>query len=144
MPCTTSSRGLVRVLSMAYSAAVTKAVIPVAGRGTRFLPATKATPKVMLPVVDKPAVQYVVEEAVGAGLRDVLLITGDNQALISDHFGRAHELEAQLADDLIDSQDDLLARMIAARRRHGGSVVALMEVPADQVSAYGCVAFKPT
>ncbi len=181
---------------MAYSAAVTKAVIPVAGRGTRFLPATKATPKVMLPVVDKPAIQYVVEEAVGAGLRDVLLITGDNQASISDHFDRSQALEAQLAargnqraladvrapaelasvsyvrqdeprglghavlcaaehvgnepfavllgDDLIEENQPLLTRMIAARHRYGGSIVALMEVPPDQVSAYGCVAFKPT
>jgi len=161
-----------------------------------FLPATKATPKVMLPVVDKPAIQYVVEEAVGAGLTDVLLITGDNQASISDHFDRAHELEAQLAargnhraladvraptelasvsyvrqdsplglghavlcaaehvgdepfavllgDDLISMNEDLLARMIAARKRFGGSIIALMEVPPDQVSAYGCAAFKPT
>ena len=68
MPCTRSSIRLVRVLSMAHSGTVTKAVIPVAGLGTRFLPATKVTPKVMMPVVDKPAIQYVVEEAVGAGL----------------------------------------------------------------------------
>jgi UTP--glucose-1-phosphate uridylyltransferase len=181
---------------MAYSAAITKAVIPVAGRGTRFLPATKATPKAMLPVVDKPAIQYVVEEAVAAGLRDVLLITGDGQDSISDHFERAHALEAQLAargndraladvrapaelaalryvrqdaplglghavlcaaghvvdepfavllgDDLIDASEDLLARMITVRQRYGGSVVALMEVPEEQVCAYGCAAFKPT
>ena len=61
---------------MADSSAVTKAVVPAAGLGTRFLPATKATPKEMLPIVDKPAIQYVVEEAVSAGLDDVLLITG--------------------------------------------------------------------
>ena len=181
---------------MAHCAAVAKAVVPVAGRGTRFLPATKATPKVMLPVVDKPAIQYVVEEAVSAGLTDVLLITGDNQDSISDHFDRAHDLEAQLAargnhraladvraptelasvsyvrqesplglghavlcaaehvgdepfavllgDDLINLNEDLLARMIAARQRYGGSIVALMEVPPEQVSAYGCASFKPT
>jgi UTP--glucose-1-phosphate uridylyltransferase len=181
---------------MAHSAAVTKAVIPVAGLGTRFLPATKATPKVMLPVVDKPAIQYVVEEATGAGLCDVLLITGDNQESIAEHFDRADALEAQLAakgknealadvrapaelaslsyvrqdeprglghavlcaaehvgdepfavllgDDLIGENEGLLTRMIEARRSRGGSVVALMEVPPDQVSAYGCVAFKPT
>ena len=69
-------RKLVRVSSMADSSAVTKAVVPAAGLGTRFLPATKATPKEMLPIVDKPAIQYVVEEAVAAGLDDVLLITG--------------------------------------------------------------------
>ncbi len=81
---------------MAHTAAVTKAVIPVAGLGTRFLPATKTTPKVMLPVVDKPAIQYVVEEAAAAGLDDVLLITGEGQNSITDHFDRALDLEARL------------------------------------------------
>src|SRR5438876_388228 len=76
---------------------VTKAVIPAAGLGTRFLPATKATPKVMLPVVDKPAIQYVVEEAVTAGLADVVLITGERQESIADHFSRTPDLEAQLS-----------------------------------------------
>ncbi len=75
---------------------ITKAVIPVAGLGTRFLPATKATPKEMLPVVDKPAIQYVVEEAVAAGLDDVLLVTGRNKRPLEDHFDRAWELEAAL------------------------------------------------
>ena len=77
---------------------VTKAVIPAAGLGTRFLPATKATPKEMLPVVDKPAIQYVVEEAVAAGLDDVLLITGRSKRSIEDHFDRAYELEEALAE----------------------------------------------
>jgi UTP--glucose-1-phosphate uridylyltransferase len=81
---------------MADSAAVTKAVVPAAGLGTRFLPATKATPKEMLPVVDKPAIQYVVEEAVSAGLDDVLLITGRSKRSIEDHFDRAYELEEAL------------------------------------------------
>jgi UTP--glucose-1-phosphate uridylyltransferase len=76
--------------------AVTKAVVPAAGLGTRFLPATKATPKEMLPVVDKPAIQYVVEEAVSAGLDDVLLITGRSKRSIEDHFDRAYELEEAL------------------------------------------------
>ena len=76
--------------------AVRKAVIPAAGLGTRFLPATKATPKEMLPVVDKPAIQYVVEEAVAAGLDDVLLVTGRNKQSVEDHFDRAWELEAAL------------------------------------------------
>ena len=67
---------------------VLKAVIPAAGLGTRFLPATKATPKEMLPVVDKPAIQYVVEEATRAGLRDVLMVTGRNKAALEDHFDR--------------------------------------------------------
>ena len=75
---------------------VTKAVIPVAGLGTRFLPATKSTPKEMLPIVDKPAIQYVVEEAVAAGLDDVLMITGRNKRSIEDHFDRAYELEEAL------------------------------------------------
>ena len=75
---------------------VTKAVIPAAGLGTRFLPATKATPKEMLPVVDKPAIQYVVEEAVAAGLDDILLVTGRNKRSLEDHFDRALELEAAL------------------------------------------------
>ncbi|MBV9856398.1 MAG: UTP--glucose-1-phosphate uridylyltransferase GalU [Streptosporangiaceae bacterium] len=76
--------------------AVTKAVVPAAGLGTRFLPATKATPKEMLPVVDKPAIQYVVEEAVAAGLDDVLLITGRSKVSIENHFDRAYELEEAL------------------------------------------------
>jgi UTP--glucose-1-phosphate uridylyltransferase len=75
---------------------VFKAVIPAAGLGTRFLPATKATPKEMLPVVDRPAIQYVVEEAVAAGLLDVLMITGRNKRSLEDHFDRAWELEAAL------------------------------------------------
>jgi UTP--glucose-1-phosphate uridylyltransferase len=73
-----------------------KAVIPAAGLGTRFLPATKATPKEMLPVVDTPAIQYVVEEAVAAGLDDVLMITGRNKKSLEDHFDRNVELELAL------------------------------------------------
>ncbi len=181
---------------MAHSGTITKAVVPVAGLGTRFLPATKAIPKVMLPVVDKPAIQYVVEEAAAAGLHDVTLVTGDGQESIAEHFGRNYDLEKALAakgneqaqaavrapaeladvsyvrqdrprglghavlcaadrvgdepfavllgDDLIRANDHLLDRMIAARRRFGGSIIALMEVPSDQVSAYGVAAFKPT
>ena len=75
---------------------VTKAVVPAAGLGTRFLPATKATPKEMLPVVDTPAIQYVVEEAVSAGLRDVLMITGRSKRSIEDYFDRNQELEEAL------------------------------------------------
>ncbi|MFD1828543.1 UTP--glucose-1-phosphate uridylyltransferase GalU [Streptomyces desertarenae] len=75
---------------------ITKAVIPAAGLGTRFLPATKATPKEMLPVVDKPAIQYVVEEAVAAGLPDVLMVTGRNKRPLEDHFDRNYELEEVL------------------------------------------------
>ena len=76
--------------------AISKAVIPAAGLGTRFLPATKAMPKEMLPVVDKPAIQYVVEEAVESGLTDVLMITGRNKNALENHFDRATELEATL------------------------------------------------
>ncbi len=76
---------------------VVKAVIPAAGLGTRFLPATKATPKEMLPVVDKPAIQYVVEEAAQAGLTDVLMVTGRNKRPLEDHFDRNYELESILA-----------------------------------------------
>jgi UTP--glucose-1-phosphate uridylyltransferase len=175
---------------------VTKAVIPAAGLGTRFLPATKATPKEMLPVVDKPAIQYVVEEAVAAGLDDVLLITGRSKRSIEDHFDRNYELEEALAakeeyerlaqvresselatvhyvrqgdpkglghavlcaaqhvgdepfavllgDDIIDSRDPLLNRMIEVREQYGGSVVALMEVDPEQVSQYGSAAIAPT
>ncbi len=75
---------------------ISKAVIPAAGLGTRFLPATKAMPKEMLPVVDKPAIQYVVEEAVDAGLTDVLMVTGRNKNALENHFDRQGELEAAL------------------------------------------------
>jgi UTP--glucose-1-phosphate uridylyltransferase len=175
---------------------MTKAVIPAAGLGTRFLPATKATPKEMLPVVDKPAIEYVVEEAVAAGLTDVLMITGRSKRALEDHFDRNYELETKLAekgdhatlervqasndlatmhyvrqgdpkglghailcaadhvgdepfavllgDDLIDPRDPLLETMIAAQARHGGSVIALMEVPPEQIHLYGCAAVEPT
>ena len=75
---------------------VTKAIIPAAGLGTRVLPATKAMPKEMLPIVDKPAIQYIVEEAVAAGIQDILIITGRNKDIIEDHFDRAPELETAL------------------------------------------------
>jgi UTP--glucose-1-phosphate uridylyltransferase len=176
---------------------VTKAVVTVAGLGTRFLPATKATPKEMLPVVDKPAIQYVVEEAVRAGLDDLLLVTGRNKTPIEDHFDRHYELEDRLegdigkrdlldqvrsvtelatvhyvrqgqarglghavlcaaqhvgnqpfavllGDDLIDERDVLLTRMIDVQDRRGGCVVALLEVPPDQIGLYGCAAVEAT
>lgn len=75
---------------------VRKAVIPAAGLGTRFLPATKSQPKEMLPLVDRPAIQYVVEEAVRAGIRDVLIVTGRGKRTLEDHFDRSLELEANL------------------------------------------------
>ena len=75
---------------------ITKAVFPVAGLGTRFLPATKASPKEMLPIVDKPLIQYAVEEAVAAGITDLIFITGRGKRTIEDHFDKAYELEAEL------------------------------------------------
>ena len=77
---------------------ITKAVFPVAGMGSRFLPATKATAKEMLPVVDKPLIQYAVEEAVAAGITDMVFITGRNKRAIEDHFDKAYELEATLEE----------------------------------------------
>ena len=181
-------------MTVKKSHSVTKAVIPAAGLGTRFLPATKATPKEMLPVVDRPAIQYVVEEAIRAGLYDVLMITGRNKRALEDHFDRVPGLEQQLAeqgkdallksvedsnelgeihyvrqgdpkglghavlrgkvhvgnepfavllgDDLIDEKEDLLSTMVEVQQKTGGSVVALMEVPEDQISAYGCAAVE--
>ena len=75
---------------------ITKAVIPAAGLGTRFLPATKAQPKEMLPIVDKPTIQYIIEEAVHSGITDILIITGRNKRAIEDHFDRSIELELEL------------------------------------------------
>jgi UTP--glucose-1-phosphate uridylyltransferase len=175
---------------------VTKAVIPVAGLGTRFLPATKAMPKEMLPIVDKPVIQYVVEEAVSAGLIDLLMITGRNKNALENHFDRVSELEevlskkgdekrlfavqesSQLADihytrqgdprglghavlrakshvgehsfavllgdDVIDSRDPILDRMLEVHRETGDNVIALMEVPSDQIHLYGCAAIETT
>ncbi|GAA3670390.1 UTP--glucose-1-phosphate uridylyltransferase GalU [Arthrobacter ginkgonis] len=175
---------------MSHPNPVTKAVIPAAGLGTRFLPATKAMPKEMLPVVDQPAIQYVVAEAARAGLNDVLMVTGRSKRALEDHFDRVPSLEATLqgkgdeeklrriqeatalgdihyirqgdplglghavlcarhhvghepfavllGDDLIDERDDLLGPMIQVQQRTGGSVIALMEVTPEQISAYGC------
>jgi UTP--glucose-1-phosphate uridylyltransferase len=79
------------------TAKVTKAVFPVAGMGSRFLPATKASPKEMMPIVDKPLIQYAVEEAVEAGITDMIFITGRNKRAIEDHFDKAYEVESELA-----------------------------------------------
>ncbi len=175
---------------------VRKAVIPVAGLGTRFLPITKAIPKEMLPLVDRPAIEFVVREAVAAGCHDVLFIQGRGKASLEDYFDRNAELEAvlkaggdgeqlneivQLAalatihsirqgqhlglghavslaaahvgnepfavllgDDVIDERDSVLDRMLEVRRRKGGSVVALLEVPPEKISSYGAVACRAT
>lgn len=86
---------------------VKKAIIPAAGLGTRFLPATKAMPKEMLPIVDKPAIQYVVEEAIASGIEDIIIVTGKGKRAIEDHFDHAHELEEVLLEkgktDLLDA-----------------------------------------
>jgi UTP--glucose-1-phosphate uridylyltransferase len=171
---------------------VRKAVIPAAGLGTRFLPATKAQPKEMLPLVDKPAIQYVVEEAVSVGITDILVITGRGKRSLEDHFDRSFELEyyleeggklAELAemrriaemaeihyvrqgeprglghavlvasehvgnlpfavllgDDIMHPGSGVLAGMLAVYERYGHSVVALKEVPAEDISSYGCAA----
>lgn len=84
---------------------VRKAVIPAAGLGTRFLPATKAQPKEMLPIVDKPTLQYIIEEAINSGIEEILIITGRNKSSIEDHFDRSVELEAEL---LRNGKTDLL------------------------------------
>jgi UTP--glucose-1-phosphate uridylyltransferase len=96
---------------MPWGRRTTKAVIPAAGLGTRFLPATKATPKEMLPVVDRPAIQYVVEEAASAGLEDVLMITGRSKRALEDHFDRNAELEASLE---AQGKDELLRSVQAS------------------------------
>ena len=168
---------------------VSKAVIPAAGLGTRFLPATKAMPKEMLPIVDKPVIQYVVEEAVAAGLSDLLMITGRNKNTLENHFDRVAELEQVLSqkgdekklfsvqasnqladihytrqgdprglghavlrakshvghnsfavllgDDIIDSRDACLTQMLKLHEETGDNVVALMEVPKEQIHLYG-------
>jgi UTP--glucose-1-phosphate uridylyltransferase len=175
---------------------VTKAVIPVAGLGTRFLPATKAMPKEMLPVVDKPAIQYVVEEAVAAGLSDVLMVTGRNKTALENHFDRVGELEdilrskgesdklekvkfatdladvhyvrqgdpkglghavlrakmhvgrepfaVLLGDDIIDSRDPLLSRMLQVQSQRNTTVVALLEVDPSVAHLYGVATAEPT
>jgi UTP--glucose-1-phosphate uridylyltransferase len=171
-----------------------KAVIPVAGMGTRFLPATKAVPKELLPVVDRPALQYIVEEAARAGLSEVLMVTGRNKGAIEDFFDRTPELEAALekkgdqaridavnestdvaqvffvrqgeakglghavlqaaafvgdeafavllGDDIIDARDLLLEQMLAVQAEHGGAVIALLDVGAENISKYGAVAVE--
>ena len=87
-------------------ARIKKAVIPAAGFGTRFLPATKATPKEMLPIVDKPTIQYIVEEALASGIEEILIISGHAKRAIEDHFDSAPVLERELEEK---GKDDLLA-----------------------------------
>lgn len=94
---------------------ITKAVFPVAGLGTRFLPATKASPKEMLNVVDKPLIQYAVEEAMAAGITEMIFVTGRSKRAIEDHFDKAYELEAELA---AKNKQDLLALVRSIKPSH--------------------------
>ena len=91
---------------------VRKAIIPAAGLGTRFLPATKAMPKEMLPIVDKPTIQYIIEEAVASGIEDIIIVTGKGKRSIEDHFDNALELEQNLIEkgkfDLLEKVQHLL------------------------------------
>lgn len=87
---------------------VRKAIIPAAGLGTRFLPVTKAQPKEMLPIVDKPTIQYIIEEAIASGIEDILIVTGRGKRAIEDHFDKAYELEAELK---LHKKEELLAQM---------------------------------
>lgn len=175
---------------------IRKAVIPAAGLGTRVLPATKAVPKEMLPLADKPAIQYIVEEAVASGVEHITIVTSRTKRAIEDHFDVAPELEAALlrkgdrirldelariesmarlsfvrqqralglghavlmakdiigaepfgvllGDDLVDHPEQpCLSQLIEAQARFGGSVLAVMRVPREQVSRYGIVTIEP-
>lgn len=174
---------------------VRKAVFPAAGLGTRFLPATKAQPKEMLPLVDKPIIQYGVEEAIQSGIQNIVIVTGRGKSAIEDHFDVSFELEyllesrskkdllaivrnvsdmidvayvrqkealglghavlrakdligpepfaVVLADDVIHSQVPCLKQLIDVHDFFGASVVAVMEVPPDKISAYGCIDGEP-
>jgi UTP--glucose-1-phosphate uridylyltransferase len=173
-----------------------KAVIPAAGLATRFLPATKAVPKELLPVVDRPVLQYIVEEAAAAGIADILLVTGRGKTSMVDHFDRRPDLEAHLeakgdlkrlaevkrpaelaeiytcrqaeplglghavsfaeshvggesfavllGDEFTDEADPLLPDMLDLQARTGGIVLALLEVPWDEVSRYGVASVRPS
>ena len=174
---------------------ITKAVFPVAGLGTRFLPVTKASPKEMLPVVDKPLIQYAVEEAYAAGVREMIFVTGRHKRAIEDHFDTTFELESALEksnkqellaivraikpddmecvyvrqaqplglghavlcgrsligdqpfavllpDDLMIGTPPILAQMTAEFDKHGASMIAVQEVPAEHTRRYGIVGGK--
>jgi UTP--glucose-1-phosphate uridylyltransferase len=174
---------------------VRKAVFPAAGLGTRFLPATKAQPKEMLPLVDKPLIQYGVEEAIHSGIQNIVIITGRGKSAIEDHFDVSFELEhlldtrnkrellatvrdisdmidvayirqrealglghavlraraivgqepfaVVLSDDVIDAEIPCLRQLLDVYEFFGAPVVALMEAPADNISAYGVVDAEP-
>ncbi len=173
---------------------VKKAVIPVAGLGTRFLPATKTVPKELLPIIDIPSIQYVVQEAVDAGIEEIIFVTSRGKDVIEDHFDEAPELEqiltnrgntemvktlrriaemievvsvrqkvplglghavlcardlvgdepfaVMLADDLVDSEVPCVRQLIDIFNREEESVIALMEVPLEEVHQYGVIKGK--
>jgi UTP--glucose-1-phosphate uridylyltransferase len=173
-------------------AKVRKAVFPAAGLGTRFLPATKAQPKEMLPLVDKPIIQYVIEEAVAAGITQIIIVTGRGKNAIEDHFDVSYELEklleergktelldqvrtisnmisvsyvrqketlglghavlvakdlvgdepfaVMLGDDIIDASVPCMRQMVGVFEERQGPVVAVHQVPRDEISAYGVIA----
>lgn len=176
-------------------AKVRKAVFPAAGLGTRFLPATKAQPKEMLPLVDKPIIQYGVEEAIHSGIQNIIIVTGRGKSAIEDHFDVSFELEnllesrnkldllktvrdvsdmidvfyvrqkealglghavyrarelvghepfaVVLADDVIDSKTPCIQQLLDVYNYFGAAVLAVMEVPKDNISAYGVVNAEP-
>ena len=177
------------------TAKVRKAVFPAAGLGTRFLPATKAQPKEMLPLVDKPLIQYGVEEAIHSGVQNIIVVTGRGKSSIEDHFDVSFELEqllgikgktdllsmvrsisdmidisyvrqkealglghavlrakelvgnepfaVVLSDDVIASETPCIRQLLDVYEFYGASVLALMEVPGDAISAYGVVDAEP-
>ncbi|GER06375.1 hypothetical protein JCM17843_06850 [Kordiimonadales bacterium JCM 17843] len=116
-------------------ARVRKAVMPVAGLGTRFLPATKAMPKEMLPVVDKPIIQYAVEEAFAAGIEEVIFITGRGKYLLEDHFDHAFELEATLTER---GKDDALKTVRSIIPKAGGVSYTRQQKPLGLGHAVWC------
>src|SRR3954463_3499667 len=174
---------------------VRKAVFPAAGLGTRFLPATKAQPKEMLPLVDKPLIQYGIEEAIHSGISNIIIVTGRGKSSIEDHFDKSFELEHMLetrgkkdlladvravsdlmdvsyvrqkealglghavlrakelvgpepfavvlSDDVIDADVPCIRQLLDIHEFYGASVVALMEVPKESISAYGVVDAEP-
>lgn len=176
-------------------AKVRKAVFPAAGLGTRFLPATKAQPKEMLPIVDKPIIQYGVEEALHSGIQNIIIVTGRGKSAIEDHFDVSFELEnlletrgkkellsivrnvsdmidvsyirqkealglghavlraqelvgpepfaAVLADDVIEAETPCIRQLLDVYEFFGAPVLAVMEVPPDQISSYGCIDAEP-
>ena len=177
------------------AAKVRKAVFPAAGLGTRFLPATKAQPKEMLPLVDKPIIQYGVEEAIHSGITNIIMVTGRGKTAIEDHFDVSFELEhllesrkkkdllalvrqvsdlinvsytrqkearglghavlcarelvggepfaTVLADDVIDAETPCIRQLLDIYEFFGAPVLAVMEVPKESISAYGCIDAEP-